>query len=394
MTRNFDSSYLQSGRFLFSLLLVGMTGMSSTTIAPILLGTFIDGLGISEQQAGFVFAMEQAAYMVGLLWFSLHGHVFKRDQVATIAMWTVLLSCALTTLASSYPQLAAARILAGLGIGVTLAVLYSALAARPNPQRDYSIAGVSLLLYAAALLMLSGVVAHGFGSSGLMALSAVLAVAGLLSARRLPSRMPPQTDPVSGKIPSSSSGNIGALVRLGLTMLFVYAGHAALWTYQERIGLHVGLDQQSVALLLGISVLGGAAGAALALLWGQRSGVLIPQALSYLIVICSALLLAQGNSVAAFAAGAVLIKIGWFLGLPYLQGAIATLDSSGRWNSAGGALQAGGAALGPAMAATVVSDGYSYVAWVSVSCYLICLLLSVSILAQMDRRARTAAGRT
>jgi hypothetical protein len=113
-----------------------------------------------------------------------------------------------------------------------------------------------------------------------------------------------------------------------------------------------------------------------------------------LIVISSALLLAHGNSVAAFAAGAVLIKIGWFLGLPYLQGAIATLDSSGRWNSAGGALQAGGAALGPAMAATVVTNGYSYVAWVSVSCYLICLLLSVSILAQMDRRARTVAGRT
>lgn len=387
MKQEADPSYLQSGRFLLLLLLVGMTGMSSTTIAPVLLGTFIDGLGISERQAGLVFAMEQAAYMVGLVWFSLHGYRFRRDRVATIAMWAVLLSCALTARAHTYPQLAAARMLAGLGIGVALAVLYGALAARRDPQRDYSIAGVSLLLYAAALLMLSGAMARDFGCAGLMGLSAVLAAAGLLGARRLPPRMPVQATVPAGNVQPGSTANTTALVRLGCTMLFVYAGHAALWTYQERIGLSVGLAQQNVALLLGISVLGGAAGALLALLWGRRSGLLLPQAVSYVIVICSALLLAYGHTAAAFVAGAVLIKLGWFLGLPYLQGAIATLDPSGRWNSAGGALQAAGSALGPALAAAVVVDGYSSVAWVSVSCYLICVLLSVGILARMDRRS-------
>jgi hypothetical protein len=74
---------------------------------------------------------------------------------------------------------------------LALAVLYSAVAARPEPQRDYAIAGVVMLLYAAALLAVSGALVQHLGREGLMGLMILLSAVGLIATRGLPAQIRP-----------------------------------------------------------------------------------------------------------------------------------------------------------------------------------------------------------
>jgi predicted MFS family arabinose efflux permease len=157
--------------------------------------------------------------------------------------------------------------------------------------------------------------------------------------------------------------------------MFVHVGHSALWSFQERMALSVGAPKSWIGALLAVSVLGGVLGAVLAFLLGEKLGVTRPQIIGYVLLAISACTLTGHFGAPGFAAGAVFLKVGWFFGLPYLQGSISTLDPSGRWASTAGGLQSFGTAVGPALAGLVAQHGYDSIVALAVSAYFLSAIL-------------------
>ena len=132
----------------------------------------------------------------------------------------------------------------------------------------------------------------------------------------------------------------------------------ALWTYVERIGVGIGLSSPQtgtiLAAALALSVLGALGASCLGDRWGRRA----PLLLAFVAQLISLVLLMRTDST-SYSIGAVLYSLAWAFAVPYLYSFVASLDESGRLIVLAPAAQAVGAALGPAVAASLL-DGAAY----------------------------------
>jgi predicted MFS family arabinose efflux permease len=369
----------ESRASLAALIVIGTGAMTSATLSPVMLGLYIDELHLTASQASLALAAENGAYALGLLMFYLVLHRARRPMLAAIGLAIMIVTSLSTTRAGGFVPLLVIRAVFGLAMGFTASTVFAAYAGRANPQRVWAIATFVNLAYAALLLALSGWIAQTFGLVGIVAVLAMVAAIGLACTRLIPPAPP-------GVAPQHHAGNIGGwTINLpascgALALLCLYAGHTTLWSFQERMGLAVGLDRSQVGILLGISVLGAIAGALLSMTAGHRFGQRGPNALAFAGLVASALLLAM-PVMAAYVAGAVIVKTAWFFGLPFILGALARLDRSGRWSSIGAALLALGSAIGPAIGATLASHGAHMIGLLAAGLYLISFLFTVPLFA-------------
>jgi len=162
-------------------------------------------------------------------------------------------------------------------------------------------------------------------------------------------------------------------------MLLLYAGHGAIWAFQERIGVAAGLDERAVGKWLGLSMLvWGVGGSLLARVMSMSIGRMWPQVISLGASCLAVLLLVYGTTPAAFAISCGLIAFSWFYGLPYQMGLLAARDPKGRAALAGVMMSTGGMALGPAMAALLlVGRGHWPIGVFAGICYLCALAIAV-----------------
>jgi predicted MFS family arabinose efflux permease len=368
------------------LIVIGTGAMTSATLSPVMLGLYIDELRLTASQASLALAAENGAYALGLLLFYLMLHRARRPMLAAIGLAIMIVASLFTARAGGFVPLLAIRAAFGLAMGFTASTVFAAYAGRRDPQRVWAIATFVNLAYAALLLILSGWIAQTFGLTGIVAVLAMVAVIGLACTRLIPPAAPRAAQEVHGGIvergwtinlPASSGA---------LALLCLYAGHTTLWSFQERMGLAVGLDRSQVGVLLGISVLGAIAGALLSIAAGHRFGQRGPNALAFAGLIASALLLAMPQ-MAAYVAGAVIVKTAWFFGLPFILGALARLDRSGRWSSMGAAFLALGSAVGPAIGSTLASHGAHMIGFLAAGLYLMSFLLTLPLFAADPPRA-------
>lgn len=360
-----------------ALIVIGTGAMTSATLSPVMLGLYIDELRLTASQASLALAAENGAYALGLLLFYLILHGARRPMLAATGLAVMIVTSLLTAKAGGFVPLLAIRAAFGLAMGFTASTVFAAYAGRADPQRVWAIATFVNLTYAALLLALSGWIAQTFGLIGIVAVLALVALMGLVCARWIPPA--PLAATHAGIVEGGWTTNRPAICG-ALALLCLYAGHTTLWSFQERMGLAVGLDRTQVGVLLGVSVLGAIAGALLSMTAGQRFGQRGPNALAFSGLIASALLLAM-PVMAAYAAGAVIVKTAWFFGLPFILGALARLDRSGRWSSMGAALLALGSAIGPAIGATLASHGAHMISFLAAGLYLASFLFTVPLFA-------------
>ncbi len=372
--------------FLVALATLALMTASSNTVSPILLGAYVDYRGLSERAGGLVIAAEAAGYALAYTLFLWKLHQWNRRLSALISVGIVLAVNALTIFVGDAHVLAAVRCVGGLGMGWADSVQISSIAARARPQRDYPTVAVASLGYSALLLAFAPRILNHYGLAGIMLFMVVIGSMAIPAALYLPVRIPARSDVAALHSGRHSSPVLNAAaLRLAFTCLVLYAGHNALWSYQERMGLATGLTPDAVGTFLGLSVLCGAVGAGLAVLTNVRFGFSRPQWASYGVLIAAALLLTHKATALTYVLGAMLVKVGWFYGYPLLQGALAELDRSGRVVVLATLLQVIGATIGPAAAAALVPFGYTYVGWTGIFFYLICIPLSIGVLRTMDK---------
>jgi hypothetical protein len=139
--------------------------------------------------------------------------------------------------------------------------------------------------------------------------------------------------------------------------LFFFFNVGCIWAYIERIGNAAGFtpEQLGIGLAIGVSV--GMLGALTASWQGIRFGHMHPLGAGTLGTIVSVIFLRADMHLAGFIAAVAVYNFFWNYSLTYQYAVVAAADRSGRCVAVTPAFHAAGGAIGPAVAALLLTPG-------------------------------------
>jgi len=368
-------------------------GPAATILMPMIVGGLIDGYRYTEQQAANIAALEG----LGLVVASILAAFWIRRVSWVRAILAGILAYALLNVASAqttdYGALLALRFLTGIAGGNLFAVTVAALGDNRAPDRAFglgqAVQGVMML----AAFLAAPTLIERFGVSGLYCMLAVAALAMLPTLRWLPAAGRLREATVGGE--TLTEGHTG-LIWLGLfaSVLF-FVNVFGFWGFVERIGQAAGLPATIIATALGVAQIAAIGGALAAAAASDRYGRISP-----LVIVFAGQLLALWAVAGRFGAPAFFVSTALYqalfvAGVSYQMGAIAELDTPGRFLVMMTAAQGLGAAVGPAAAAGLIGGGRGYdgVLWLAAALGLASWLAFMFIL-QRSRRLAPGSGAT
>jgi predicted MFS family arabinose efflux permease len=320
-----------------------------------LVGGVIDDFGFSEQQAGYIASLEG----LGLVLASLVAALWIR-KVSWVTMLAVaLIATALLNILSAhlhqFMPLLVVRFLAGFTGGSIFALTVAALGDNRHPDRAFGIAQVvqgAMMFFAfagAAQILARWTV------SGLFYLLAGAALLMLLTLPRYPAAGARRVaaGEAGGRAPNHSG-----LIWLGLLASFLFFSNIfGFWAYIERIGQGAGLAIETIGLALGVSQFAAIVGAGAAAIASDRYGRAAPLALALVGQMLVLWLLVGQFTTLTFYLGAGLFQALFVLANSYQLGVISKIDVKGNFLVLVTGFQGLGAAVGPAIAASLIDHG-------------------------------------
>lgn len=382
------------GRAWPAAILATVVGNACPMMQPLLVGIYVDTLQFGVSAAGYISAAELTGLAVAAI---VTSRSIGRRSLGLLGVAGCVLFCIAniaSTHATSAVALIIARIAAGGGAGIALAV-GSAIAARTRaPERVFALAFAGITLYGLLFFPTSAYLFELFGPAGLYWTKATLGAlaASVIGASLYSSR-------VGGNFSGSSARNAARMAPERAVVRFedrlrilgcgfaLYVGHGAVWTYEERMGVRAGLSAAEIGQAFGLASIGGFFGAMIAATLGARLGRTVPQLLALGFSVLAALLIIASQGPVSFTVSACLIALAWFYGVPYLAGVASTHDPSGQLAGELSAVMSAGIALGPLIGASIVSSSFAPIGWAAAAAYLICCVLIVKPSRQADGAA-------
>ncbi|EAW39887.1 major facilitator family transporter, putative [marine gamma proteobacterium HTCC2080] len=340
-------------------------GPAAIIVMPMIVGGLIDSYGFSEQQAGAVASAEGVGLVLGLLMAALWVRTVRWRSSLFVGLAGYALLNFGSSMAEGHTQIMALRFLSGYIGGCVFAIVVAALGDNREPDRAFGIGQAVQGLLMGLLFMLAPLLMSIFGVNGVFYMMAALALLAIPFLPRFPQSGVIQTAVTDSNGGGKTPVKVIALLYLSLLGGFVYyLAVFGFWGFIERIGMQAGLEQDAIGLALGVSQLAAIMGALIAAGAAQRFGRFMPLLVALLGQLCVLWLLVGQFSSLAFYAGACAYQGLYVMATSYQLGVVATLDNKGKFIVIMTALQGLGAALGPSIAASLVSDGdYSAVNW-------------------------------
>ena len=363
---------INGGKLLFCVLLVHLVGPQAMIVQPAFVDGLVHQLGFSASQANYVAGSENLGKAVQSLLMML--------LIATVN-WRYLLYCALAvliagnlvcTLLDGYEAFRAVRFLTGMATGTIVPLCYVIVGLTAAADRNFALILMSLMVYAAVVFYALPSVFEALGFTGLLLFFAAFASLGLLVVRNLPTsgRERTEANATAVTLPWRFRG-------MALATMFVYfVATFGVWACLSLIGKDGGLSETETSNALALSQFFGIGGAFAAMLLGSRFGRAWPLAVGLGGGVAVLMLLGNFQSAAGFMAAACLFNLLWNFSHPFLLGAQASFDRSGRQVTYATAMQMWGIAAGPAVAGWLLEDGaYADVILMSTGCMVLALIL-------------------
>lgn len=333
-------------------------GPAAIILMPLIVGGLIDSYGFSDQQAGAVATAEGLGLVLGLLtaalWVRSVG--WRSALLAGLAIYAGLNFG--SPLIEGHTGIVVLRALSGFVGGGVFAIVVAALGDNREPDRAFGIAQAVQGLVMGALFVWAPALMSDAGINSLFYLMAFLALIAMLFLPRFP-----RYGIVDAGL--DTRGNTNDASHLAPIALYagLFGGFAyylavfGFWGFIERMGVQAGLEETTIGYALGVSQLAAIFGALLAAAAAQKFGRVIPMLIALIGQLWVLWVLVGQFSAWAFYAGACLYQGLYVMATAYQLGVIAQLDSKGKFIVVMTALQGLGAALGPSIAAGLISDG-------------------------------------
>lgn len=334
-------------------------GYLSYMLMPLQVGALIDSLGLNEAEVGLIATAELLSLAIVLFTLAPLISSLDKRKLALSGAVLVITGHSLSALVDSYTLLLPCRIAVGLGAGMVIAAGNAVVAGHQDPQKLFAVILTLGQLQAACFLFLLPVFitqwAHA-GIYGFLALWTVILLSLLL-------RLPGHPEIATGKALNAEKTNYRVfLLPSVLAMVLIGASDASLWTFQERIADGLGLDSETIGLVLAGALISGMLGAGCAALVGKRIGYVFPVVLGLVWMAICYLVITHTNSQTVYIVTELSYLFAYGFVIPYLFGLNGELDPEGGAMVAANGCNLVGNSIGPICAGyIIVQSGYSAV---------------------------------
>lgn len=334
--------------------IMGAVALTPVIAMPVLVGSFVDHLHLSEQQSGWYIAVNLAGIALSSLIVALRIHHWQLRTVAIVGFSILLIADALTVVVSNIYWGIVIRFLSGFGSGIAASVVLAAMARLDENSRGYGFFAAYQVLVGSLQLWLFPKLLSQFGFSGmftvLLAMEFVcLRLAGLFTVY---DRLDQTTAAIKLELETlQQPTSMRAIISLGTFGM----ANAAIWAYVERIGTHIGLTVEEAGAALGLAALLSASGGFLVYFIGARFSRAWMTFIGVTTQGLSLLFLLYTENLIGFFVATLIFNICWSFNLPQFQGTQADIDHAGSVVAAGQFSNMLGLALGPAIVASFIS---------------------------------------
>lgn len=333
--------------------LMSTAGAIVYLISPVLVGSAMDSLGLSSEQAGLLVA----SYFVGYTLITLSAVAWlPRANLRTTAWTSSLIFIAALLIATTQTTMVGsitAMITAGSGAGMLYGISITIVGQSDDPDRYFGIALASQLLFGSVLLFAGPAwIGPNWGYAGILTATAAFAALMSIATPWAPvaiaeGPMTARGEPV--KVPT-------AYVLISIVAVLVwFTGYSGVYAFVERIGVDGGLSGQQIGLILSLTIITGLTGALGAGWLGDRYGKLKPHLAGAIGAAITILLLSGQPALLGYSLAIVFLTLSMNFWLAYMLGAVAAIDTSGRYAVLTTAALGLGATMGPGIAGGLIS---------------------------------------
>lgn len=370
---------INSRQSIIAIVWLAVIGPCVFILQPGFVQGLVVNLGMTESQAGLIASYEMfgVAATTVLLSFISSRVPWRRFLAVCLTI------CVIGNLASvgqtEFATLSKIRFFTGLGSGGLVSLTFTMMGLTKHADRNFGYILVWVLTYGALGLLLMPTVLDAIGMNAVFIFFAVFCASGFYFFNFLPD------SGTAVELEPSAIDFSMALKVLSLGAILMYnTGIGIVWAYLFLVGLNADMTEQAVANALTLSQFLGIAGAFLAVVLDLRIGRLVPLAVGVLGGAAGIFLLLGDISGAIFWVGVCGFNFLWNLSMPYLLATLADFDHRGRIVVHGVSMQFLGFAIGPFVAARLLTaGGYDLVNSVGIALFVFAaLMLLPGVLAQ------------
>lgn len=358
-------------------------------IAPFFIGMYVDALGLTLSQAGFVQTVDQAGGILGAITaFFLMPRVAWRTLVVGATL-IAMLANVLTSQVESYFLLSAVRFVSGFGVVMITAVTACMLARATSPDRAFGVGLALGMSLSAVAIWLLGALRQEYGFAMSLGSGAIWLALGLVLAFFLPGNLGGRAD-LSDGIPTEKGVlHAGVMGWAALAALFLFGVSVnVVYGYVERVGLANGLDQAGVTNALALGYIFSAFGCTVPTIFGAVGGRMKWIAFTTILLLGSLLALYLADSVPFFTVAFGLYASAWNMGLAYYMSLTAEHDPEERFTRMIYIATVAAQSIGPAIAAAALTGASLSVVFVIAPAPALLAALLVFIIAfRINRKA-------
>ncbi len=376
---------------LLAIIYLGIIGAAVFIVQPGFVQGLVEHYKFTEQQAGYIASVEVWGIALTAVAMAMGGHAYS--WIKTLRLSIVLF--VLANLASIWVHdpviFGGCRFLVGLGSGGMISLTFTIMGLTRLPDRNFGYLIMGVLTYGALGLWIMPVALASLGLAGILGFFALFGATGWACLKYMP-----DSGAEHLQVEDDAVDLAGGLRLLAVAAMFTYFfAQGVIWAYLFLIGLNGGVTEQAVANGLMLSQFMGIAGAFLAATASHRYGRIFPL---FIGIVGGAAILTQlfgAFSALVYAVTVCIYNFAWNMTHPFLLAAMASFDRRGRVVVYAVAAQMLGLAVGPAFAASLLSDGnYSTIIWAGIGAFLVSyLLILVPLVAHRRAIGQTRAAR-
>ncbi len=369
---------------LFAAIYLGVIGASVFIVQPGFIQGLVQLYGFSEQQAGYTASAEVWGIALTTVLMALGGHNFSWLRILRWSIVMFALGNLLSLVTTDVTAFSIIRFLTGIGAGGLISLTFTIIGITRLPDRNFGYLIMGVLTYGALGLWVLPTALETVGMTGLIVFFALFAATGWPCLPHMPD------SGVEHLQVEEDAVDLAGIFRLfAIAAMFTYFfAQGVIWAYLFLIGTNGGVSEQGVANGLMLSQFLGIGGAFVAAMAGRRFGRIIPLAIG---IIGGAVVLVYlyGQFTAlVYAVTVCVYNFAWNMSHPFLLAGMASFDRHGRVVVYAVAAQMLGLAVGPAFAASLLSEGdYSRVINAGIGLFLLSYLLILIPLIAHKRQA-------
>jgi hypothetical protein len=315
--------------------------------APLMVGIYVDELGLSLIAAGGLLTLE----LVALAFATFDTRLFSRLPIRRVALSAAIVAAVanyMTFLEQSLEVLVLCRLIAGAAAGILYRVMTIAVAESNHREVLYGVVvAVASLVCAIALGLLSFLATKVLNGAPFLVQAGLFAIllpllfgfgSGAVSAPRLAVQVIPH--------------GVRWLV-CGNLLLWLSVG--AFWSVAERLAVSHNISKDLMYLAFSMSSVASIGGAVLATMLANRLPTFAATIVGLSVYIGSIIACLADDSGWVYAASIILFNASLMFVLPFLLGRAASIEAGGRVAAALAATMMLGQAVGPMIGVTTLS---------------------------------------